>query len=817
MGKPSAEGNEIRYLLRHLKAPAKWNQSQWLASCLVTGKLREQPKLSAAQAVRAVFRDILLLLEAENPDHADILRGRFWDSLTVASMVGQARPQVWSERNFFIQQDAAIERFNTLLQERERACDQQQVQQSADLSKGEHRPLVIKAESATSALKTDAEDSAWVTLGLERGERDISSAPIAPQVQAPQLEPASDSALAAPNQTNPSPAESELPPLRSAGMPAVTSRAAGKALSPPAMETIANPLPNVGSPSTNWSFRHLPAGVRIGGLLVVGGILFQIMYSQLLPSGRTAPTVQPTASSGTPQLYVPTQVTLFPGTGTTPSVVAATTLSTATISRSDPGVPSTFIPSSPAPATTQEVYVCGEAHRLPATTNGTFLRDQGVSVFTVENTDGAVLSSKARALAMDGQGLWTGYFTTTQSLGNGLGQYNKRSWASCTANGGPVGQNVNALLVDQLGHLWVGAEKGGVFRWDGTHWLHYTTTDGLPTNELFGLAMDAHHNILAATLEGIASFDGTSWTVPYTTQTTLFNNRVHALAFTADESMWVGHIGNGITYYRSRDNNWLAYTKNNSGLGGDKVRSIAVQPAHDGTPETIWIATADGGVSRFLNNTWTVYRLGSGLPSDDAQAVAIDHYNRVWVATSNGVVYWDGKQWIIYDTLSTLSLAFGLSNCPSCIYDDDHIWTGTATDGLTHSRLPYPDEAFDVLDVRYPKIVAPGQMFRPEIVVAPRAGHELRESWGDYLSNIDPGVKPQFGAYEHIAVKGTIAAGVLYTFSDYDNLLQAPQLPPGKTEETYTSSWRIWNHTRYAGPVITITFTVRQGFPTLTP
>jgi hypothetical protein len=223
----------------------------------------------------------------------------------------------------------------------------------------------------------------------------------------------------------------------------------------------------------------------------------------------------------------------------------------------------------------------------------------------------------------------------------------------------------------------------------------------------------------------------------------------------------------------------------------------------------MWFATADGGVSKFEQGAWTVYRMDDGLPSDDVRAVAIDKYNRVWAATARGVAYFDGQQWNVYSTLNTESIAFG-PTCQNCPFDDDHIWTGTVELGLTHSRIPLPTDALDIVDVKYPVVVAPGEKFRPEIVVAPRAPYQLREDRGDFLSNVDDSDANLFGAFPLIKVEGVIDPGQPYTFTDYDNPFVAPELAEGEQEKTFTSTWRVWMHTRYVGPPIRITFTVRR-------
>lgn len=58
--------------------------------------------------------------------------------------------------------------------------------------------------------------------------------------------------------------------------------------------------------------------------------------------------------------------------------------------------------------------------------------------------------------------------------------------------------------------VWV-ATAGGVGRWDGTGWTSFTTSDGLPANDVQALDVDAAGRVWVATAAGAASFDGTGW------------------------------------------------------------------------------------------------------------------------------------------------------------------------------------------------------------------------------------------------------------------------------------------------------------------
>jgi hypothetical protein len=470
--------------------------------------------------------------------------------------------------------------------------------------------------------------------------------------------------------------------------------------------------------------------------------------------------------------------------------------------------------------------VCGEPKRSKPENAATFLRHQGVSSYTVESSSEVVLNNKVRSLAIDSRGLWIGYFATDQNSKNGVGQFNRESWADCGVPGEGQGKNINALRIDSKGNVWAAAEKGGVLMFDGTKWNSYTMQDGLPTNESFGLTIDKDDNVWVGTWHGVARFDGKEWTVPYSEgHGTIYNNHVHAIAFDAEGNIWVGHVGRGVSQYSNADGNWINHRAEKGTVGGDIIFAITVRKATDTSPESVWFATSNG-VSKYEDGSWRTYGTSDGLPSNEVNAVAVDPYNRVWVATAGGVAYLEEQSWVIYNTIPTLSIAFG-PPCSGCPYDSDHIWTGTESFGLTHSRVPYPnnEQVIDVISVRYQKVdtsnepfrdeivVAPGEEFLAEIVVSPRSPYTLvndAQTRGDFLSIIEESDDKRYGAYVQMAVTGTVASGQRFTFIDRDNPFKAPQLPDGVEEQKFVSKWRVWMYTRYVGPVIEVAFTVRR-------
>lgn len=503
-------------------------------------------------------------------------------------------------------------------------------------------------------------------------------------------------------------------------------------------------------------------------------------------------------------------------------------------------LPTVTFPSATSTASSA-ISVCGESTQIPVIPNmGRFIRSQGLSNFTVENTPG-LLNNTIRALAIDPSGLWIGYFGTEKNPANGLAHFDKKSLANCGLAKIMEGLNINALAVSQSGMLWVGTEKNGIASFDGKGWHLYNMRDGLPSNEIFTLTIDDKDNVWAGTWEGVAKFDGTSWSVPYSVENdTIFNNHITAFAFDSEKNIWVGHIRDGVSQYRQQDSRWISYMANQNELVGNEVSSIIVRPKSDKQPESVWFGT-NGGVNRFEQGKWTNYQVEDGLPSNAVSDLAMDRYGRIWAATDKGVSYFDDKIWKLYNSLNTTTIAIG-SSCSTdkpCPFDDDQVLTGTPTMGFTHSRLPLPssviqilkicfvtaqrdrvcpsfDTSFDktlsesIVTATFPSALKPNDTLRFEITVSPQETYELLEKRGDFISNTDDNDFNLFNAWPSQGVVGSVAPGEPYKFTEFDTPFITPNLPDGVQEKQFTSTWRVWMHTRYIGPYIRLVFMVKD-------
>jgi len=112
---------------------------------------------------------------------------------------------------------------------------------------------------------------------------------------------------------------------------------------------------------------------------------------------------------------------------------------------------------------------------------------------------------------------------------------------------------VNAIVEDGNGYLWIGTNGGGLARFDGKEFKIYNTPDGLLSNIVSSLMIDSKQDLWIVHPDGISRFNGVKFTV---FQSTLANPRRLRRIFQQKDSIFfisqagfIGKIYNDSVYY----------------------------------------------------------------------------------------------------------------------------------------------------------------------------------------------------------------------------------------------------------------------------
>lgn len=170
--------NEIHQALRGLSGSVSSRRFQllklpWLlSSCLITQHLKQYPQERLHQALKSVFSDILITLEQENPEYAQLLRQRYWEGSSVKEIV-HSRP-LWgvSERQFYRMQEQALELFALLFSEMEEVCNRAsyQVDQANEQgSTGPNQPTLSLSRPEIMILELSSQGFTSGEIGILLG------------------------------------------------------------------------------------------------------------------------------------------------------------------------------------------------------------------------------------------------------------------------------------------------------------------------------------------------------------------------------------------------------------------------------------------------------------------------------------------------------------------------------------------------------------------------------------------------------------------------------------------------------------------------
>jgi ligand-binding sensor domain-containing protein len=75
-----------------------------------------------------------------------------------------------------------------------------------------------------------------------------------------------------------------------------------------------------------------------------------------------------------------------------------------------------------------------------------------------------------------------------------------------------IGNNIMVVHQDKKNNYWFGSWESGLYRYDGTTIIHFTTKSGLPHNRVEEILEDASGNLFVNTSNGISRFDGNAFT-----------------------------------------------------------------------------------------------------------------------------------------------------------------------------------------------------------------------------------------------------------------------------------------------------------------
>ena len=207
---------------------------------------------------------------------------------------------------------------------------------------------------------------------------------------------------------------------------------------------------------------------------------------------------------------------------------------------------------------------------------------------------------------------------------------NPHSFSFFTRRQGMQHDDISSIIQDSKGNIWMGTYGGGLIRFDGLHFYHYTVAEGLDQNHILAVLEDQHGHIWLGTRSGGAiRFDGFFFHF-YTTQNGLLHDRVEKIFEDSRGRIWLGTY-NGVSCING---DTIVHYTSVSGLPNEIVYSISEDKHGD-----LWFGSRGGGVSRFDGEKFYNFNVQAGLPYALIVASSVDQKGRIWFGTDGGGIF----------------------------------------------------------------------------------------------------------------------------------------------------------------------------------
>jgi ligand-binding sensor domain-containing protein/signal transduction histidine kinase len=291
------------------------------------------------------------------------------------------------------------------------------------------------------------------------------------------------------------------------------------------------------------------------------------------------------------------------------------------------------------------------------------------------DVDQGMSSSYVWAILQDKSGnLWFGTWM------GGVSKYDGESFVHFTEAAGLSDNIVISILEDKSGNLWFGTAGGGLSKYDGESFFHFTEATGLSHNRVISILEDKSGNLWFGTDGGgVSRYDGESF-VHFTEAAGLSNNTVWSILEDKSGNLWFGTWGGGVSKF---DGESFVHFTEAAGLSNNIVRSILEDKSGN-----LWFGTFGGGVSKYDGESFVHFTEAAGLSDNRVWSSLEDKSGNLWFGTfGGGVSKYDGESFVHFTEAAGLS-----GNIVRSILEDKsgNLWFGTFGGGVSK----YDGESF---------------------------------------------------------------------------------------------------------------------------
>ncbi|WP_183559945.1 hybrid sensor histidine kinase/response regulator transcription factor [Mucilaginibacter sp. SP1R1] len=207
---------------------------------------------------------------------------------------------------------------------------------------------------------------------------------------------------------------------------------------------------------------------------------------------------------------------------------------------------------------------------------------------------------------------------------------------------------VNSITQDNKGFMWF-ATNDGLNRFDGTTFKTFKSkqdnSSSLASNYVQKIFAGADGSIWVSSRNGLSRLN--TRTEKFThykfgTDKTIKND-VSNIVQSGDGNLWISSYGLGFSYFNTQTTKYISYNRKVlPQLSNDRVIAI-----YQDSNSLLWLGMQDGSINVFrVKNGVVTGKIDfspqlKGLPAARINNIYEDHFHNIWIATGNGLIYYN--------------------------------------------------------------------------------------------------------------------------------------------------------------------------------
>lgn len=245
-------------------------------------------------------------------------------------------------------------------------------------------------------------------------------------------------------------------------------------------------------------------------------------------------------------------------------------------------------------------------------------------------------SNNILSISVDNYGqVWAGTLS-------GIGKFSDNNWTNIEVNNTLNDETLNVWPIGDS--IWVGTEFLGLWLFYQNGWTHYdenSTGNGVE-------GFDLGQNDTLFRIDKFGDFD--KWENDEWIEIEDFISNPHFLFADSENTIWIGSEFAGL--YRYFDGVIYRFRNNANQNAPDYIPADGFRKMVEDTDNNLWIGTRTEGLLKYDGTNWEVFNTPMNVEVLD---IDIDQNNKIWLATTNGVMSYSEGIWeIINSTNSSL-------------------------------------------------------------------------------------------------------------------------------------------------------------------